>query len=140
MKKIIRILKKYEEIIRYLLISACTITVSLVSYYLLISFVFNSQNAFQLQITNIISWALSVSFAFITNKIFVFRTKGKGILFEAIKFYESRLLTLLIDVSFMFIMVTLLKTNDKIVKLSLQLIIFILNYLFSKFIVFTKNK
>lgn len=139
MKKLKELIKKYEEIIRYLIIGVLTTVVSLATYYILVYTIFNPDIGLELQITNIISWIVSVTFAYFTNRTYVFKLKEKKSLKEAIKFYVSRVSTLLIDMLLMYIFVSLLKYNDKIIKLIVQIIITILNYILSKFIVFKKQ-
>ena len=133
------LLKKYEEIIRYLIIGVCTTIVSLAVYYLLIYTVFDPDKAVELQITNIISWIVSVTFAYFTNRKFVFKLENDINLKEASSFYASRLSTLFIDMLLMFIFVTVLEFNDKIIKLIVQVVVIVLNYILSKFMVFKKN-
>ena len=131
--------KKYEEIIRYLVIGVLTTVVSLIVYYILTMTIFNPNNALELQITNVISWIVSVTFAYFTNRKYVFKKKDNASIKEASSFYLSRVSTLLIDMWLMYIFVTALHFNDKIVKLIVQFIVIVLNYLLSKFIVFKKN-
>lgn len=138
MTNIINLIKKNEEIINYIIVGAFTTFISLISYYLL-TIVLDPNDALQLQITNILSWILSVLFAFIANKKIVFKTQTKNVFSEAFKFFESRIFTLLVDIISMFIMVTILGINDMISKILVQFIVLILNYILSKFIVF-KNK
>ena len=130
---------KYKEIINYLIFGVLTTIVSLLTYYLLVYTILNPNNPIQLQISNIISWITCVTFAYITNRKYVFNSKDKNILKEIIKFYSSRLSTLFIDMLIMFIFVTKLNFNDKIIKIIVQIIIIILNYILSKLLVF-KNK
>lgn len=100
----------------------------------------NPDNGIQLQIANIISWILSVTFAYFANRKYVFKSNGK-VIEEAVGFYGARILTLLIDMFSMFLMVTLFHINDKIAKIIVQFIILVLNYIFSKYLVFNdKNK
>lgn len=136
MKKIKELLKKYEEIIRYLIIGVLTTVVSLLTYYLLSYTVLNPKVTLQLQITNIISWIASVTFAYFTNRKYVFKVQEQKNLKEASKFYVSRLTTLVLDMLLMQIFVIRLKFNDKIIKLIVQVIIIVLNYILSKFLVF----
>lgn len=140
MKKIINLYKKYNEIINYIIIGGFTTLVSLFSYFVCVSTFLNSKSALELQIANIISWILSVTFAYFTNRVFVFKSKNKNKLKEALKFYSFRISTLLIDMGIMFLLVSLLNFNDKISKILVQFIILALNYLFSKFIIFKTNK
>ncbi len=127
-----------KEIIFYLIFGVLTTLVSLIVYYFCTLTFLNPQNAVQLQIANIISWVLSVVFAYVTNRRFVFESKNPNKLEEIIKFVSARLLTLLLDMFIMFVCVTILKFNDKISKLLSQVIVIISNYIFSKIFVFKK--
>lgn len=130
---------KYKEIINYLIFGVLTTLVSLLTYYLLVYTFLNPNNPIELQIANIISWITCVTFAYITNRKYVFNSKDKNIIKEIIKFYSSRLSTLFIDMLIMFIFVTKLNFNDKIIKIIVQIIIIILNYILSKLLVFKKT-
>lgn len=90
----------------------------------------------------VIAWTVAVIFAFVTNKLIVFESKswkpavaGK----EFVGFIGARLFSLLVEIVFMFVMVTLLKWNDFVAKFIVQVIVVILNYVFSKLLIF-KNK
>ena len=131
---------KYKEIINYLIIGILTTIVSLLTYYLLVLTILNPNNPLELQIANITSWVIAVTFAYITNRIFVFNSKEKNILKEALKFCSSRLSTLFIDMLLMFIFVSKLNFNDKIIKIVIQIIVTILNYIISKLLVFKKKE
>ena len=128
-----------KEIILYLIFGVLTTVVSLLTYYLCTITFLNPNNAIEIQIANIISWITCVTFAFFTNRKYVFESK-EDIKKEGIKFYISRLSALLIDVVMIFIFVSLLKINDKIIKLVNQVIIIIFNYAASKLFVFKKGK
>ena len=136
MNKIKELLIKYEEVIRYLIIGVLTTVVSLATYYILTLTVLDPKVSIQLQITNIISWIVSVTFAYFTNRKYVFKLKEKKNIKEASKFYLSRLSTLLLDMLLMQIFVIRLKFNDKIIKLIVQFVVIVLNYVLSKFLVF----
>lgn len=140
MKKLFSIYKKHEEVINYLIIGVLTTVVSLLTYYLCVSTFLNPKVAIELQIANIISWIISVAFAYVTNRIFVFKSKSKKILNEIWKFVSSRLLTLILDMLMMYLLVTCISFNDKISKIIVQVVIIVLNYVFSKLFVFKKNK
>ncbi len=138
--KIFDIYKKYEEIINYIIIGGLTTVVSLTVYYGLTFTIMDPNNAIELQITNVISWIVSVTFAYFTNRKIVFKKKEKANLKEASEFFASRITTLLLDILLMYVFVTLLHFNDKIIKLIVQVIIIVLNYILSKFLVFNKKK
>lgn len=136
----IKIYKKYEELINYLIIGILTTIVSLVTYYLLTLTILDANNKVYLQIANIISWLASVTFAYFTNRKYVFKVKNKSNIKECLNFYMSRISTLIIDMIIMYIFVSILKFDNKIVKLIAQVVIIILNYILSKFIVFKSSK
>lgn len=139
MKKITQIYKKHEEIINYLIVGVLSTIVSLLSYYIVVITVLNPNNALELQLANIFSWICAVTFAYITNRKYVFKSKNKNKLKEITSFVSSRILTLLMDMAIMFITVTIFSMNDKIAKLIVQVVVTIMNYIFSKLFVFKKG-
>ena len=128
-----------REVISYLIIGVLTTIVSLVSYYLLTTYILNPDKPIELQIANVLSWILSVTFAYFANRKYVFRSNDKNILKEGMKFYSARLLTLFMDMLIMFVFVSLMGINDKIIKLVSQIVVVIANYVISKFMVFKKT-
>lgn len=132
-------MKNKKEIILYLTFGVLTTVVSLLTYYLCTITFLNPYNPIEIQIANIVSWITCVTFAFFTNRKYVFNSK-ENIKKEAVKFYMSRLSALLIDVIMIFVFVSVLKINDKIIKLVNQVIIIIFNYIASKLFVFKKGK
>ena len=140
MEKIIKMLKKYKEVISYLIFGVLTTVVSLAVYYLSVFTFLNPNNAFELQIANIISWIVGVCFAYFTNRKYVIESKEKNKLKEASKFVFARVVTLIMDMIIMWIGVTLLHRNDKIIKLISQVVIIVSNYVFSKIFVFKKKE
>ena len=140
MDKIKGLYVKYKEIINYLIFGVLTTVISLVTYYICVYTFLNPEEPVQLQIANVISWIFGVAFAYVTNRKFVFESNEKNKIKEASKFVTSRIATLLMDMAIMFIGVTVLKCNDKIIKLVSQVIVIIANYLLSKIIVFNKGE
>lgn len=130
---------KNKELINYLIVGVLTTIVSLVTYYLLVVTFLNPQNPVQLQIANIVSWIAAVLFAYFTNRKFVFSSNNPRILHEAISFFISRISTLLMDMGIMFLMVTIMGIDDKISKLTVQVIVTAANYILSKLVVFRKR-
>ena len=130
---------KYKEIINYLIVGVLTTIVSLAVYYGSVLTFLNPNNGVQLQIANVLSWIAGVIFAYFTNRKYVFESKDPNKLQEASKFVISRLTTLLMDMLIMYLGVTLLHFNDKIIKIISQIVITISNYVFSKLFVFNKK-
>ncbi len=140
MKKIKELYLKHEEVINYLFIGVCTTIISLIVYYVCVFTLFNPENQLLLQCANILSWIIAVAFAYFANRKVVFKSKNKNIKNEASKFIEARVVTLFIDMSFMWLTVSILGFNDKIMKIISNILIVILNYIFSKLFVFIKEE
>ena len=92
--------------------------------------------------SNVLAWALAVLFAFVTNKLYVFESKSleRGtVLRELLSFVGARLATGLLDLAVMFVGVDLLHGPDLVFKGASNIVVIILNYVFSKLIVFRKK-
>lgn len=139
LEKLIDLYSRYKEVINYLIFGVLTTIVSLVSYYLCVFTFLDPNNPVELQIANVISWILSVAFAYFTNRKYVFESKSKNKVTEASKFVLARLTTLVIDMLIMWLGVTILHQNDKIFKLISQVVVIISNYVLSKLFVFKKE-
>ena len=138
MKKIKELYLKYKEVINYLIFGVLTTLVSLAVYYISVFTFLNPENSIQLQIANILSWIAGVTFAYFTNRKFVFESKEENKLKEGGKFVFARATTLVMDMLIMWLGVTVLHLNDKIIKLISQIVIIVSNYIFSKLFVFKK--
>ena len=129
----------HTESFRYIIAGVLTTIISLSSYYLCVTTFLNPDNKFELQIANIISWIFSVSFAYVSNRIFVFHSKQQHFVREILSFFTSRIATLLLDMGIMFVLVSLASINDKLAKILVQFIVFITNYILSKFLIFKQS-
>lgn len=134
MKKVIDLYKKYEEIINYLIVGGMTTLVS-ISIYALFTKCFH----INYMIANVISWIISVLFAYITNRIFVFKSKSENIVLEIYQFFKYRIFSFLIEIFLMYVFVELINIDDMISKVIVQIIVIVLNYVFSKLFVFKKE-
>ena len=143
MEKIKELYTKYKEVINYLIFGVLTTIVSLATKYLLLFTILDAENGIQLQIAVVVSWIVACTFAYITNRIWVFESKSKEVIKEAIKFYVSRLATLGLEMLIMFIFVTALGLNTHmwviVWTIFAQVVIVIGNYVLSKLIVFRKE-
>ncbi|MFL8712017.1 GtrA family protein [Clostridioides sp. GD02377] len=132
------ILKKHEETILYLFCGAFTTLVNIVSYLF-----FTRVLSFNFIVANTLAWILAILFAYITNKFFVFKSIRIEIIFlfkEFLSFVSFRLLSGAIEMLIMYVMIDLLFVNDVIVKVITNIIVIVLNYLFSKMIIFKNLK
>jgi len=139
MKKIWELYKKYKAIINYLVVGVLTTLVNLITYYACVYTFLDPNNPIQLQIANIIAWTTAVIFAYFTNRKYVFESKETNKLKEGIKFFAARIVTLLLDMGVMGLGVSILKFNDKIIKIISQLLVIVGNYIISKLFVFNKK-
>lgn len=76
---------------------------------------------------------------YVTNRIYVFKSKEKNYLKEVSSFVGARVFSLLLDMLTMFLIVSVFTWNDKIGKIISQVIVTIVNYVLSKLIVFKKK-
>ena len=130
----IKIYKQYKQQINYLIFGVLTTLINVAMYYAC----FNIMNISNI-ISNIIAWFLSVLFAYITNKIWVFESKTRNknkILYELFTFFSARMVTGLIDIGFMLLTVDILMLDSLVMKVCSNLIVIVLNYIASKLIVF----
>lgn len=134
------LLKKYREQISYLVVGGLTTAVSLLTYYVCTKTFLNPEIPLQLQAANVISWICAVAFAYVTNRRYVFRSRAENKVQEAAKFVLSRVTTLLMEMAIMWLGVTVLGVNDRIVKLVAQIVIILANYVLSKLLVFRKKE
>ena len=138
MKKIKELYLKYKEVINYLIFGGLTTIVSFLTYYI-VAKIFGIEEV----TSNIISWFCAVLFAYITNKIFVFNSKTntvKETFKELVSFFLARIVSgILCDVGTFAIMVKVFNINDIFSKIVTQVMVIVLNYIFSKLIVFKKK-
>lgn len=128
--------KKYEDVFWYLVFGVLTTIVNILVYY-----VFANIISMNYLIANVIAWAAAVLFAYVTNRIFVFKSTTKGlqaIVKEFSLFVGCRLVSGGVDMGIMFLMVSTMGINDMIAKIVCQIIVIVSNYIFSKLIIFKK--
>lgn len=138
MKKILELFKKYKEIILYLIFGGLTTLVNIICYFLMYE-VFGISN----MASTVVSLIVSILFAFVTNKVYVFESKTatkKAALKEAFSFFFFRLLTGVLDVLIMYIAVDKMAMSGTLWKIISNILVIILNYVASKLVVFKKGK
>ena len=155
---------KYEEIIKYLFWGVMTTVVNFATFYLLImcfgsvdgswNALFNDfgklgdiiakiEKSFVGNVCNITAVIVSILFAYVTNRHFVFKDKANGrkaVIKELSSFFACRVFTMVVDSLIYWCGCTVLKVMAFAVKMFSQVVITILNYVFSKLIVFKKKK
>ena len=136
MKQLIK--KLYaSSVVRYVFFGGCTTLVNLISFYVL------RKLRVGLNIANVISIILAILFAYVVNSRFVFQDKCQTLadhIRPFCKFISARLMTMVIEVGGVWLLVAKLGMNDMVGKFATPFIVLILNYVFSKFFVFTTGK
>lgn len=127
---------KHESVMLYLIVGAMTTAVSVIFQYIPLLM------GFPTEVNTTVSWIFAATFAFFTNKAWVFkneeRTK-KDWISQAAAFYGARLATYFLELAFMSFTVRVLEQNEYVMKLIAQVFILIINYIFSKLVVFRKK-
>lgn len=156
--------KKYEDIILYIVFGVLTTVVSFVTQFLASRFLGTS-----VLISTTISWVAAVTFAYVTNRKYVFKSEERGaakIAAEAARFYGARIATYFMEVIIMYLCADRFSANfinlmhlesldyssglfssfgdarglnEMIFKLIANVIILISNYILSKLLVFRKK-
>ncbi|MBC1210072.1 GtrA family protein [Listeria booriae] len=126
------------SIIMYIIMGGFTTVVNIVSFWLC-----NSVFGIDYVTSNTVSWIASVIFAYATNKRYVFESytpTWKDRVREASSFFGFRFLTYLVDLAVMVILISGLGTNALLAKILTNVIVLVLNYVFSKWIIFKIRK
>lgn len=147
-----KLFDKYKEVITYVIFGVLTTLVNFAAFWVFTK-IFGEKLYL---INNAIAWILSVIFAYITNKLFVFESKSwkpKVLLKEIPEFFLARVFSFALEEGGLWLFVTVLKfdrfsfelfsfeiTGQLIAKVVLAVIVVILNYFFSKFVIFKKKK
>ena len=133
MKSIKEIFLKYKSVILYILFGGLTTLVNIVVYFAC------SCLKFSTAASTLTAWIISVLFAYITNRKYVFGSKSQGVksVFKEISnFFLSRFATGLLDLAVMLLFVDILNFNGMLIKVISNIVVIILNYVLGKFLVF----
>lgn len=122
-----------RELILYVVFGFFTFLVNFITYFIFTGLGINYL------IANVLAWFFSVLFAYITNRTWVFESKSPDILKEMSLFFGGRIFSGVVDTVLMFLFIDVLVIGDFISKTVVQIIVIILNYVFSKLIVFKKE-
>jgi len=146
MKKIKELYFKHEEIINYLIVGVLTTVVSWIAYAICKLFLDVNNSQIQMQAAVLIRWIAGVLFAYFTNRKYVFKSENPNKIKEFISFTSSRVVTYFLDAIIMAFLPGLLTeswfglSGDWMATLISAVVVTVTNYIFSKFLVFTKKK
>lgn len=127
-------MKNRREMFNYLLFGVLTTAVNIVSFWLL-----DSGLELDYKISTVISWIVSVIFAFVTNKLYVFNSKSmdtRSVFKELLSFVFFRWLSLIIDLLTMIVLVEFLKLDSLFAKIVANIFVVVFNYFASKYVIF----
>lgn len=127
-----------KEIITYIIFGVLTTLVNYIVYFICLD-----KLSWNYLVVNVLAWFVSVLFAYLTNRKWVFESKAKGfknISVECIMFFASRLTSLGIETVFLKVTVDFMGVDEKISKIIAGIIVIIANYVLSKLVVFRKKK
>ncbi len=152
MTKIKELIKKYRELIVYVIFGGLTTVVNLV-VFALVGLLLGDERYL---ITNAVAWFAAVVFAYVTNKIWVFESKswsGKVLLKEIPSFFAARVFSFVLEEAGLYLFVDLLSFNEisikilsfeiggeLIAKVILAVVVVVVNYVLSKLVIFRKKK
>lgn len=124
-----------KEILSYIIFGVLTTLINLLVFFVCDKFM-------HYQIANLIAFIVSVLFAFFTNKFYVFNSNQKDLITyskEFLLFLFARLGSYFLEVFLLLVMVGYLHIGANFSKLITNIIVIVLNYIFSKFIIFKKE-
>lgn len=137
LKTIRSLITKYWDILTYLVFGVLTTVVN----YLVYLPVYNLLGL-SAAVSNAIAWVVAVAFAYLTNKPFVFKSHDWSkatVIPELTKFVSCRIASGAMETVILLITVDILHWNGNLWKLLTQVMVVVLNYVFSKLIVFKKK-
>ena len=143
MQTIIKLFKKYRELIMYCIFGFGTFLVDMGSTAVF-DFLFDldSLSTIPLHACTITATVLAIIFAYVTNRYFVFENHAHGmkdIMHEMCSFFAARIFTLVMSEILILITVDFLGFKAIIMKLCVNILVVILNYVFSKLWIFKEN-
>ena len=130
--------QKYTELIYYVFWGAATTGVNYIVYFLCTGLL-----RINYLVSNGLAWVAAVVFAFVVNKLFVFRSSswaGNVVFGELWKFVSARILSGVLEFVLLFLFVDVAGIPDSPVKIAVGVIIVILNYVVSKLAIFKSSE
>lgn len=127
---------KYREVISYLVFGGLTTVINIVAFYIMDLMGVNTY------VNNTIAWIVSVIFAYVTNKLFVFESKTttrKELAREVSSFFAARIFSYVVDMVGMYLFVSVMMTNKMFAKILMNVVVIVINYVFSKLFIFNSN-
>lgn len=132
-KKLLKIYKKNKELVNYLIVGVIGTIISIVSFAILMNV------GVETVASNVISWIITVVAMYVLNRYCVFTEHAKGaakIFREIVSFVSARIFTLLLETLIVWLGIDVMHLNAIIIKTFAQILVIVLNYVFSKLFIF----
>lgn len=136
MSKISALLRKYSDVVLYLIFGVLTTVVNYLVYYPCYNLLHLSAS-----VSNVVAWCVAVIFAFLTNKPLVFKSSSwqpSVVLPELWKFLTCRIGSGALETVLLLVCVDWLHWDGNVMKLVTSVLVVVVNYIGSKFFVFKK--
>lgn len=137
LKKFRPLYEKKKDVVYYLFFGVLTTVVGVGTF----SFFIYSLRLHEL-VANTFSWILAVTFAFFTNRVWVFNspTSSTAAFFrQMLSFFGGRLFSFGVESLMIYVFISRLGYNELLVKIAANVIVLVLNYIISKFFIFSKK-
>lgn len=125
-----------KETIAYIIVGTLTTGVNMIAYHWFCNMV-----GIRNLVSNALAWIVAMLFAYFANAKYVFKPTKKGFVGEVLqvgKFFTARFVSFLVEEAAMFVFVDLLCVNNMLIKAIMNVVVVIINYFFSKFVVFSE--
>ncbi|MFR3728809.1 GtrA family protein [Lacrimispora sp.] len=126
-----------REVISYLIFGVLTTLVNWVVYGMMV------RTGVDYRIATAAAWVVSVLFAFVVNKIFVFQSYDLHlacVMKEVTSFTACRAASGVMEMVLMVIMVSWLNMDEYVSKVLVSIVVVVVNYVFSKLFIFRKSE
>ncbi len=139
------------EVVKYLVFGVMTTVVNFIVYFAVTAVLGDDMYL----VANVVAWVAAVAFAYVTNKLWVFESRSwkKDVLLKELgAFVSARLFSLGVEELGLFVAIDLMRFDswaldvagfsiggDMLAKLFMQFLVIVLNYIFSKLVIFKKK-
>lgn len=137
MSKLKAMIIKYQESLLYLIFGGLTTVVDFLIYVVMTDLVHINY-----LISNVLAFSGAVVFAFVTNKLYVFKShsfESRRLFYEVTTFIGARLFSLVVNMVILYVFVEWVGLDDLLVKIAASVVVVMMNYVISKWLVFKKT-
>lgn len=139
MEKLLAVYRNKKEAINYIIFGVLTTVLSWFTCFALAYTIADITVPAINTAVNVAGWVVGVSFAYVTNRKYVFESKNDNVAKELFRFVCSRLSTLVLDIVVMYIGVNAIVLPYAPCKIFSGILVIVVNYILSKLVVFRKN-